>query len=84
MAWRQAGPRFRRGLQALEKEKLDDQLFPAVNAIGHTKTTLTPPRTNGGCGRFRKTILQECCQAAFRKQGLWRRRPTAKRPRRMV
>jgi len=45
----------------------DYQLYLAVNDIDHTKTKAMSPQTNGICGRFHKTILQECNQITFRK-----------------
>jgi len=39
-----------------------------VNDIEHTKTKVKSPQTNGICGRFHKTILQEFYQITFRKK----------------
>ena len=46
----------------------DYQLFLAINDIGHTKTKVKSPRTNGICERFHKTILREFYQVTFRKK----------------
>ncbi len=46
----------------------DYQLFLAINDIGHTKTKVKSPQTNGICERFHKTVLQEFYQVAFRKK----------------
>ena len=40
-------------------DRHDYQLFLAINDIGHTKTKVKSPQTNGICERFHKTILQE-------------------------
>jgi transposase InsO family protein len=39
----------------------------AINDIEHSKTKVKSPQTNGICERFHKTILQEFCQVALRK-----------------
>ena len=44
------------------------QLFLAVNDIDHTKTKVKSPQTNGICERFRKAVLQEFYEVAFRKR----------------
>lgn len=49
-------------------EQHDFQLYLAINDIDHTKTKAMSPQTNGICGRFHKTILQEFYQVAFRKK----------------
>ena len=40
-------------------DRHDYQLFLAINDIGHTKTKVKSPQTNGICEGFHKTILQE-------------------------
>ena len=57
------GTEYRGGL-----ETHDYQLYPGINGIGHTKTKTRHPRTNGICERFRKTILHEFYQVAFRRK----------------
>ncbi|HDL5341735.1 TPA: transposase family protein, partial [Mannheimia haemolytica] len=48
-------------------ENHDYELYLAINDIGHTKTKVKHPQTNGICERFHKTILQEFYQVVFRK-----------------
>lgn len=48
-------------------ESHDYQLYLAINDIDHTKTKAMSPQTNGICGRFHRTILQEFYQITFRK-----------------
>ena len=49
-------------------ENHDYELYLAINDIEHTKTKVKHPQTNGICECFRKTILQEFYQVAFRKK----------------
>ena len=49
-------------------DKHDYQLYLALNDIEHTRTKAKSPQTNGICGRFHKTILQEFYQVTFRKK----------------
>ena len=49
-------------------DRHDYQLFLAINDIGHAKTKVKSPQTNGICERFHKTILQEFYQVTFRKK----------------
>jgi transposase InsO family protein len=49
-------------------ERHDYELYLAVNDIEHTKTKARSLRTNGICGQFHKTILQEFDQVTFRKK----------------
>lgn len=49
-------------------EQHDYQLYLAINDIEHTKTKAMSPQTNGICGRFHKTILNEFYQVTFRKK----------------
>ena len=49
-------------------DRHDYQLFLAINDIGHTKTKVKSPQTNGICERFHKTILREFYQVTFRKK----------------
>lgn len=44
------------------------QLYLAVGNIDHSKTRVKSPQSNGICGRFQKTVLNEFYQVAFRKK----------------
>lgn len=58
-----------RGTESCGKAETQDyQLFLGLNDIGHTKTQVHHPQTNGICERFHKTILQEFHQVAFRRK----------------
>ena len=58
-----------RGTEYCGKAKKHDyQLYLALNDIEHTRTKAKSPQTNGICGRFHKTILQEFYQVTFRKK----------------
>ncbi len=46
----------------------DYQLYLTIYDINHTKTKAMSPQTNGICGRFHKTILNEFYQITFRKK----------------
>nr|VFK04434.1 MAG: Integrase core domain-containing protein [Candidatus Kentron sp. H] len=52
-------------------EQHDYQPYLALNDVEHTKTKVNSPQTNGICERFRKTILQEFYQVAFRKKPIY-------------
>lgn len=49
-------------------EQHDYKLYLTINDIDHTKTKAASQQTNGVCGRFLKTILQEFYQITFRKK----------------
>ncbi|RFC33937.1 MAG: Integrase core domain-containing protein, partial [Candidatus Nitrotoga sp. LAW] len=49
-------------------ESHDYPLYLVLNDIGHTKTKVRHPQTNGICERFHKTILREFYQVAFRRK----------------
>lgn len=60
---------FDRSANFKSKQKEHDyQLYLALNDIEHTKTKAMSPQTNGICGRFHKTILQEFYQVTLRKK----------------
>src|SRR5919199_1421547 len=44
------------------------QLFLALEDIDHSKTKAKSPQTNGICGRFHRTMLDEFYRVAFRKK----------------
>ena len=46
----------------------DDQLFLAINMIGHTRTKVKSSQTNGLYERVHKTMLQEVYQVTCRKK----------------
>jgi transposase InsO family protein len=43
------------------------ELFLAINQIGHRRTDVASPETNGFCERFHRTVKEEFFQVAFRK-----------------
>ena len=49
-------------------DRLDCQLYLAINDIDHTITKAKSPQTSGICERFHKTDLQEFYQMSFRKK----------------
>ena len=44
------------------------QLYLGIENIGHTKTKVRSPQTNGICERFDKTMKQEFYDIAFHKK----------------
>jgi transposase InsO family protein len=44
------------------------ELYLAVEDIDHSRTKTKSPQTNGICGRFHKTVLDEFYRVAFRKK----------------
>ena len=44
------------------------ELYLAVEDIDHSRTRTKSPQTNGICGRFHKTLLDEFYRVAFRKK----------------
>jgi transposase InsO family protein len=58
-----------RGTEFCDKLDCHDyELFLAINDIDHSKTKVKNPQSNGICGRFHKTILDEFYSIAVRKK----------------
>ncbi len=43
------------------------EIFVKLNDVGHRRTKVATPRTNGFVERFNRTVLDECFREAFRK-----------------
>jgi transposase InsO family protein len=50
------------------REHHEYQLYFSREDVDHTRTKVKSPQTNGMCERFRKTLLNEFYQIAFRKK----------------
>ena len=49
-------------------EAHENELYLAIENIGHRRTKVKSPQTNGICERFHKTLLDEFYRVAFRKK----------------
>ena len=57
-----------RGTEYCRKMEIHgDQLYLAIENIGHSKTRARSPQSNGICERFHKTVLNKFYRFAFKK-----------------